>query len=193
MSPHPSRVHSCAPLSLDASANVKLRRCYKGVVSPVVFVNASATHAVRIARLAVAEPVWRRWLPELPFLAARSSRNGPVRVGRRFAVDPLPALLAEGDDATQFRWQRGARRFPSEQTRPNLRKPVHPGPSGTLLEAADHSPSWPRQIKPVRLHPGPSVPPGLCQNRQVARLHIGQEPCGRAAPCSRMQRRDLAD
>ena len=81
-----------------------------------------ATRAMRFARLDVVDFAWRHWLPERPFLAARSSRNWPVRLGWRFAGDPLPALLAEGDDATQSPWQRGVPLFPSEQTQPNLRK-----------------------------------------------------------------------
>src|SRR5258708_4208451 len=87
-----------------------------------------ATRAMRFAQFVVVDFAWRHWLPERPFLAARSSRNWPVRLGWRFAVDPLPALLAESDDATQSRWQRGVPLFPSEQTQPNLGKPAHPGP-----------------------------------------------------------------
>src|SRR5258705_13260601 len=58
-----------------------------------------ATRATRFAQFVVVDFAWHHWLPERPFLAARSSRNWPVRLGRRFAVDPLPALLAESDDA----------------------------------------------------------------------------------------------
>src|SRR5689334_22240311 len=87
-----------------------------------------ATRAMRFARLVLVDFASRHWLPERPFPAAQSSRNWPVRLGWRFAVDTLPALLAEGDDATQSRWQRGVPLFPSEQIQPNLRKPEHPGP-----------------------------------------------------------------
>src|SRR6476659_1631434 len=148
---------------------------------------------MRFAQFVVIDFAWRHWLPERPFLAARSSRNWPVRLGRRFAVDPLPALLAESDDATQSRWQRGVPLFPYEQTQPNLRKPAHPEPCGVLLEAPDHPPSWPRQIEFVRQHPGLLAPPVPGQSKQAVRLHIDQEPCGKAALCFRMRHKGLAD
>ena len=78
-----------------------------------------------LARLDVVEWDWRRRLPGPPFPAAQSSRNGPVRLGQRFAEDRLTALRVEGDDAMQLRRRRGARLLPSEQTPPNFRPPTH--------------------------------------------------------------------
>src|SRR5437016_1226537 len=77
--------------------------------------NVSATYAVPFAQLAVVDPDGLRRPPALPFLARQSSRNGPVQLGRRFSEDRLPALLVEDDDATYFRWRRGASLLPSEQ------------------------------------------------------------------------------
>src|SRR5437016_8136057 len=77
--------------------------------------NLSARHGVRFARLDVVDRDWRRRLPGPPFPAAQSSRNGPARLDQRFSGDRLPALRVAGDDATQLRWWRGARLFPSER------------------------------------------------------------------------------
>ncbi len=86
--------------------------------------NASATRAAPLAQPDVVDRDRHRRLPGPPFLAARSSRNGPVRPDQRLAGDHLPASRVEGDDATQLRWRRwiakpsiSARRFsfPSER------------------------------------------------------------------------------
>jgi hypothetical protein len=87
--------------------------------------NASATRAVPLARLDVVDRDWRRRLPGSPFLAARSSRNGPVRLDQRSSKDRLPALRVEGDDATQLRCRRGARLLLSERTPPRCQPPTH--------------------------------------------------------------------
>jgi hypothetical protein len=47
--------------------------------------NASATRAVPLAQLDVIDSDRRRRLPGPPFLAVQLSRNGPVRLGQRFA------------------------------------------------------------------------------------------------------------
>src|SRR6267378_6999888 len=156
-------------------------------------VNVSATHAARYPQLAVVDPDWLHRLLGRPFRAAQSSHNWIVRLGRRLTEDRLPALLAEGGDATQLWLRRGARLFPSEQIRPHLRTPVHPGPQGILLESAGHSACWRRRGKFVRQHPAPSPPLTPCQNRRAVRSCTDQELCGRAAPCCQMQRKDLVD
>src|SRR4029077_1263909 len=81
-----------------------------------------ATRAVRFARLDVVDRYWRRQLTGLPFRAAQSSRNGPVRPGQRFSEDRVRALLVEGDDATPLRWRCAAQLLPSE--RRHLRTPT---------------------------------------------------------------------
>src|SRR6059058_2445580 len=89
-------------------------------------VNASATRAVPFARLDVVDRGWRRRLPGLPFPAARSSRNEPVRLDQRFSEDRLPALRVAGGDAMQLRLPPAAQLLPSE--RRYLHTPRHPGP-----------------------------------------------------------------
>src|SRR4029077_5823746 len=90
--------------------------------------NSSATRAVPLVRLDVVDRDWHRRLPGPPFLAARSSRNEPVRLDQSFSEDRLPALRVEGDGARRLRCRRGARLLPSERTPPLFPPPTHPGP-----------------------------------------------------------------